>query len=272
MKTNIFTLFVVFSAAVLFTACETPETKATEMDTEAVAVASTEGMPEDFIATLDAHGGLDSWKEFRQLGYAMPRGEGQETQLVDLYDRREYIKQPVPEGGDPIEMGFDGENVWITADTTYKGNPVFYKNLMFYFYAMPWVLADPGIEYTSAESLTFDGKTYPGIMIAYDDGIGFSPKDNYRLHFDPETKKMRWLGYTVTGRSGKTSDKFSWIEYPTWSDHDGVELADSLVWYKTEDNLPIEPRNTRVFSEVMLSKEPANNDEFAMRDGARVVK
>lgn len=242
-----------------------------DMETETVTMVSTEGMPADFVATLDAHGGLNNWAKFRQLGYDMPKGENAETQLVDLYDRREYIKQPGKNGADPVEMGFDGENVWLVADSTYKGNPVFYKNLMFYFYAMPWVLADPGIEYTAAEPLTFDGVTYPGILIAYDDGVGFSPKDNYRLHYDPETKKMRWLAYTVTGRSGKTSDKFSWIEYPTWSDHGGVALADSLVWYTTEENLPVAPRRTQVFSDVILSKEAASDDEFAMCAGGHVV-
>ena len=237
-----------------------------------VPEAETADLPADLVATLDAHGGLAAWEEFRQLGYAMPRGEDQETQLVDLYDRREYIKQPAAEGEEPIEMGFDGENVWITADTTYKGNPLFYKNLMFYFYAMPWVLADPGIAYSPAEPIIFDGVTYPGILVGYDDGVGFSPKDNYRLHYDPTTKKMRWLGYTVTGRSGKSSDKFSWIEYPTWSDHGGVELADSLVWYTTENNLPGAPRNTRIFSDVKISKEAAGAEAFARRAGARVVE
>jgi len=178
MRTAPFVIMLALSASVLFTACGTTETETVEA--VAAPAVSTAGMPEDFVATLKAHGGLGNWKEFRQLGYAMPRGEGHETQLVDLYDRREYIKQPVADGGDPIEMGFDGENVWVTADTTYKGNPVFYKNLMFYFYAMPWVLADPGIVYSPAEPITYDGITYPGIMVGYDDGVGFSPKDNYQ--------------------------------------------------------------------------------------------
>ena len=231
----------------------------------------TANLPADLVATLDAHGGLDAWRGYRQLSYAMPRGEDQELQLVDIHDRREYIRQPGGEGEAPVEIGYDGENLWITADTTYKGNPAFYKNLMFYFYAMPWVLADDGINYAAAEPLEFDGTTYPGILVSYDDGVGFSPKDNYRLHYDPTTKKMRWLGYTVTGRSGKPSDKFSWIEYPTWSDHGGVELADSLVWYATEENLPVAPRNTRVFEDVRLTKS-TDGSKFERIAGARLVE
>ncbi|TXF87608.1 hypothetical protein FUA23_18075 [Neolewinella aurantiaca] len=256
--------------AIIFSACGAPAPETAEEKVE--VTASTEGMPADFVATLDAHGGLDSWKEFRQLSYNMPKGEDNEFQLIDLYDRREYIKQPAAPGEDPIEMGFDGENVWVTADTTYKGNPAFYKNLRFYFYAMPWVLADPGIIYSEAEPLVFDGVTYPGIMISYDNGVGYSPKDNYRLHYDPETKKMRWLAYTVTGNSGKTSDTFKWLEYPTWSDFGGVELADSMVSYTTENNLPVTSRGPRYFNDVKLSKEAAPDSRFARPEGARIVE
>ena len=262
------TYFFSFLVLLSFANCENNAPPAENTVAEA---DPNEGLPEDLVATLNAHGGLANWQNYRQLSYAMPRGEGRETQLVDLYDRREYIKQPGAEGEADVEMGYDGENVWITADTTYKGNPLFYKNLMFYFYAMPWVLADDGIQYAAAEPLEYGGKTYPGILVSYDDGIGFSPKDNYRLHYDPTTKKMRWLGYTVTGRSGKSSDKFSWIEYPTWSDHGGVELADSLVWYETEENLPVEPRNSRVFSEVQLTQS-TDAAKFARPGGARIVE
>lgn len=270
MKESIFTLPLFVGLLFLFTACESGE-QATVDAPVAVAAAPDANLPANFKQVLDAHGGLSAWNENRQLSYAMPRGEGKEMQLVDLRDRREYISQPAQDGT-TVEQGYDGANVWITADTTYKGNPQFYKNLMFYFYAMPWVLADPGIQYSDAEPLVFEGTTYPGILVGYDDGIGFSPKDNYRVHYDSETKEMRWLGYTVTGRSGKSSDKFSWIEYPTWTDHGGAQLPDSLVWYKVENNLPVEPRNTRVFSDVKLDKKAADSNRFTRPEGARIVK
>lgn len=253
----------------LLTACGSPASEKTEPET--ITKVYTEYMPEEFVAVLDAHGGLANWKELSQLSYKTPSGDGFETHIVDLHSRRKYIKQPAADGGDPVEMGFDGENVWITADTTYSGDPIFYKNLMSYFYIMPWILADPAIVYSEAEPLTFNGTSYPGILLGFKDGVGNSPKDNYRFHYDPATKKMRWLGYTVTGHSGEANEEFSWIEYPTWSDHDGVQLADSLVWYVTEENLPVEPRNTRLFTEVELSKQVVDSVKFARPEGARVV-
>ncbi|MCX8212565.1 MAG: hypothetical protein OTI34_16035 [Lewinella sp.] len=269
MKTLNFSALLALSTSLLFTACGSPATET--MEPEAKVGASTEGMPADFVATLNAHGGLDNWKEFRQLSYAMLKGNYPETQLIDLHNRREYIRQPGMAKEDLVEMGFDGQDVWVTADTTYQGNPLFYKNLMFYFYAMPWVLADPGIKYEAAEPITYEGTTYPGIMVGYDDGIGYSSTDNYRLHYDPETGKMRWLGYTVTGDSGEVSDEFRWIEYPTWSDYDGVQLADSLVWYVAEESLPVEPRNVLIFADVKIGKKEADAANFARPKGARVV-
>ena len=202
----------------------------------------------------------------------MPREAGAETQLIDLRDRRERITQPGGEGQEAVDIGYDGNELWITADTSYRGNPAFYKNLMFYFYAMPWVLADPGIHYRPADTLTVDGQPYPGYFISYDDGVGYSPKDNYRIHYDPTSHQMQWLGYTVTGRSGQASDKFSWIKYPTWTDHGGVQLPDSLVWYTTEDNLPGAPRNVRHFTRVELRTAAPDSSRFARPPGARVVE
>ena len=92
----------------------------------------TEGLPAELVGVLDAHGGLADWRAYRQLSYHLPRGEDREFQLVDLHDRREYIRQPAADGAEPVEMGYDGEELWITADTSYQGNPQFYKNLMFY--------------------------------------------------------------------------------------------------------------------------------------------
>lgn len=269
MKTFNFNTLLAISILLSFASCNSPATET--IAPEAKAETSTEGMPADLVATLNAHGGLDNWKEFRQLSYDMLKGNNPETQLIDLHNRREYIRQPGMAAEDLVEMGFDGQDVWVSADTSYQGNPLFYKNLMFYFYAMPWVLADPGIKYEVAEPITYDGTTYPGIMVGYDDGVGYSSTDNYRLHYDPTTKKMRWLGYTVTGDSGETSDKFRWIEYPTWSDYDGVQLADSLVWYVNEESLPVEPRNTLIFADVKISKQEADAAKFARPEGARVV-
>ena len=219
-------------------------------------------LPSDYQAVLEAHGGLANWQQYRTLSFKMPSESGGETQTIDLQTRHERIEQP------GATIGYDGRQTWVKSDGEYEGDPVFYRNLMFYFYAMPWVLADPGVNYSKANPLEFNGTTYPGIKINFDDGIGDSSKDNYFLHYDAGTKQMRWLGYTVTGRSGKTSDNVSWIEYPTWTERGGVALPDSLVWYTKEANLPVAPRNAVHFEDVELSAEAMDEATFAAEAGA----
>ena len=53
---------------------------------------------------------------------------------------------------------------------------------MFYFYAMPFILADDGIIYEDVAALKFEGKSYPGIKISYESGVGESPEDEYILY------------------------------------------------------------------------------------------
>jgi len=218
--------------------------------------------PEAFTKVMDAHGGLDAWKTYRTLSYTM----GEEKQTIDLHDRRELIE------GTNFTMGYDGEQIWSKADTSYKGNPIFYKNLIFYFYAMPFVLADPGINFEKVDDLVYDDVSYPGYRISYDEGIGISPKDEYFIHYNSENHQMAWLGYTVTYFSGEKSQKISWIRYDDWDDIGTVVLPQSMEWFKIEDNLPSEPRSRREFSNIKLNMKEAAADKYAMIEGAAVVE
>ena len=68
-------------------------------------------------------------------------------------------------------IGFDGKDVWkLDPKDTYKGDAVFYHNLFFYFYAMPFIVADNGIIYSETPNLEFDGVSYPGVRISYNPG------------------------------------------------------------------------------------------------------
>ena len=61
-----------------------------------------------------------------------------------------------------LSMGFDGKNFWLADEKeSYKGDPIFYHNLMFYFYSMPFVLSDKGLRYYDTEDLIFEEKRTP---------------------------------------------------------------------------------------------------------------
>ncbi|MBN4085446.1 hypothetical protein JYT89_03790, partial [Flavobacteriaceae bacterium AH-315-B10] len=167
----------------------------------------------------------------------------------------------------------NGKELWLLQKdtTTYKGNPRFYYNLMFYFYAMPFILADDGIVYKDAEPLSFDGKDYPGILISYDAGVGESPEDEYILYYNPETYKMEWLGYTVTYFSKEKSKEFHFIKYSEWQTIDGLELPKTLTWYNYENNQPTTKRNDLEFINVSISKTKPEDSLFEKPKDAKII-
>ncbi|TBM99736.1 hypothetical protein EYD45_15070 [Hyunsoonleella flava] len=224
--------------------------------------------PENIIKVFDAHGGVDTWNDMQFLEFTMQKPNGDEVTKTDLKNRKSLIEMP------KHTIGFDGENVWLkNKDTTqYKQNPKFYYNLMFYFYAMPFVLADDGIIYQDAPSLEFEGETYPGIKISYEAGVGESPEDEYIIYYNPETHKMEWLGYTVTFFSKEKSKEFHFIKYSNWQTVNGLVLPETLTWYKYENNLPTEKRNDLKFTNIKLTKEKPNPQIFEVSEGAKIIE
>ncbi|MEL6812920.1 MAG: DUF6503 family protein, partial [Bacteroidota bacterium] len=157
-------------------------------------------------------------------------------------------------------------------EDAYTGNARFYHNLMFYFYAMPFVLGDDGINYTAVGSTRLDGKDYYGVKVSYLDGVGDSSNDEYILYFDPETNVMSWLAYTVTYGKEEKSDRWSYIKYGKWNPVNGITLPKSLTWYKVEDGKPTEERSTMEFDKITLTETILDDDVFAKPDGATIAE
>lgn len=237
------------------------EERQTEVDVNSI------GAPVAAIyKVFEAHGGLESWKNKRTLSFTIPKPNAQETHTIDLHSRKEKIETP------EITMGFDGKDFWLADEKeSYKGDPIFYHNLMFYFYSMPFVLADDGIEYSETEDLEFEGKSYPGVRISYQDGIGASSKDEYYLHYDSETDQMTWLGYTVTYRSGEKSDNIKWIRYNDWMEVEGLKLPKSMTWHAYEGRTIEEPQDPTIFENVVVSEDLKPDAFYAKPENAKVV-
>ncbi len=268
MKPLQFFVIVLF----VFTSCKNDKNDTTVdssidyKDTELNVTTSV--YPEAITKVFEAHGGLDHWKHMQTLEFTIPKATGNEVTITDLHNRNSLITMP------KHHIGFDGESVWLKSldTTTYKGNAKFYYNLMFYFYAMPFVLADDGIIYESVEPLKVEGKSYPGIKIAYESGIGESPDDEYVLYYDSETYEMTWLSYTVTYFSKEKSKEFRYIKYSDWQTVNGFLLPKTLTWYNYENNVPTTKQNDLEFKNIRLSKEQTNSDVFKMPADAEVVE
>ena len=234
-----------------------------------VKVAETKKeYPTNIAKVFEAHGGIDNWNKMQTLVFTMEGRSGTEVTTNNLKTRTELIDTP------KHAIGFDGNTLWVNGKdgNEYKGNAKFYKGLMFYFYAMPFIVADDGIIYEDTDPLEFEGTTYPGILISYNDGIGVSPDDQYIVYYNPETYQMEWLGYTVTFRSQEKSKNFNFNRYNNWETINGLILPKSIDRYASENNVPTEMRGKIEFLDGKVSEEAPNASLFAMPEGATVVE
>jgi hypothetical protein len=232
---------------------EDPRLEQLEADSVTKKVEQEAEKPKEYPAAMQAiftaHGGLNHWKQMNNLCFEMKGKNGEETHTISLPDRKTKIESK------DWSIGYDGTGVWLLKhDLGYKGNPVFYHNLMFYFYAMPFVLADPGTNYTAVEPTELDGKMYNGFKVSFNNGVGDSPKDEYKLFFDPETHKMVWLAYTVTFMDQKKSDDWHFIKYDKWQEVNGLLLPEKLTWWNVENGKPTDEAMDIKFKKISTTK------------------
>jgi hypothetical protein len=252
----------------ILTACKNEPKQESKINDEVkIEDITTSIYPVSITKVFDAHGGIDNWNKMQSLAFTMEKPNGKEITTTNLKTRSEYIDTPT------YTMGSDKTKLWVNEKNgnEFKGNAKFYKGLMMYFYAMPFIVGDDGIIYEDAEPLVFEGKTYRGILISYNAGIGESPNDEYIIYYDSETGQMQWLAYTVTfGKDGKSKD-FHFIRYNNWQTINGLVLPKSMDWYTYEDNQPIAKRNTVEFSDITLSENAPEAAMFTKPKGAKIV-
>lgn len=218
-------------------------------------VKKKENFPDELAKVFEKHGGINTWRKAQTLSF----NKGDEVHTIDLQSRKTVINSP------NYSLGFNGKEVWLkeVKKKAFKSNKDFYYNLYFYFYAMPFVLADDGIVYEEAKPLIFEGKEYPGIKISFETNVGTSPDDNYFVYYNPETYQMEWLRYSVTFFSKKTASKFNVIRYNDWETVDGLTLPKSITWYKKDESgLPTEPRGAATEFSLAIVKEAKLQDSF----------
>lgn len=211
--------------------------------------------PSELAKVFEKHGGINTWKKAQVLSF----NKGKEVHTVDLQSRKTVINHP------DYSLGFNGKEVWLDEEKKgiYKGNPTFYYNLYFYFYAMPFVLADDGIIYEKADDLTFEETNYPGYKISFKDNVGNSSEDNYIVYYNPETYQMEWLAYTVTFTSKKPSEKYNLIKYNKWENVNGLILPKEITWYKKDEKgMPTKPANPATKFTLPLVSQGKLADSF----------
>jgi len=226
----------------------------------------TKRFPYELSRMFTAHGTYEYWDTLNQLSFdLLKKGGVPETHLVDLKSRKTLISSS------KFIIGFDGEEVWMNAAGKFPVKRArFYYNLYFYFYAMPFVLGDPGISYLKVKDLSFENKRYTGYKITYANNIGNSPDDNYFVYFDKISHQMTWLGYTVTYGDEKPSTEIHYIKYTDWQKVNGLLLPKKLQWYDSENNLPTTLSNTADFENISVSEKMIDVSKFVKPLGALI--
>lgn len=245
----------------MLASCSSSEEKAPikQQVEKVVQPVITKPYPKAIDYVFKAHGGMDVWNTKNTLSYDLIKSDYTEHQVVDLKSRKVKIEQ------EKFTIGFNGTDVWVNQkDTnTYKSDARFYHNLYFYFFAMPFVLGDSGIEYEKTEPLNIDGNTYPGFKITYKDGVGDSSKDNYFLYYNPKTYQAEWLGYTVTYFDGKSSEEIHYLNFEQWKKTDGILLPETLTWYNIDSKTGERTsRGSMDFKAVELSEDKMEDAFF----------
>ena len=252
-------LFPLFFAIVFMASCA-PAPESTK-DTKAVVQEAkpTHSIPAFYKKVLDAHGGLDRWNAQKSISFN--KGD---THFVDLNNRNEIITKE-----DAYTLGFNGNEMWISPNRdSFPGKePRFYHNLHFYFLALPFVLADPGVTLTEEGMKEINGKNYNVIKATFGNGVGDAPEDQYILYTDPESHRIEVTNYSVTYFDKSNATKYSAMTYE-WQDVDGLIIASSYAGYKWENDTLGEKRYEATIESVSFSKEAPGPSAFAAPEGA----
>lgn len=276
-------LILLFAVFISITACKddkkgNADTSMEEQKMEEMKIDSTENSslkvaekpkeyPSQLQAMFTAHGGLNQWKKMNNLCFEMKGKNGNETHTVSLPDRKTKIESK------DWSIGYDGKGVWLLKHKLgYEGNPKFYHNLMFYFYAMPFIIADPGTNYAEVGVTELDGKMYNGYKVSYNNGVGDSSKDEYILYFDQKTNKMAWLAYTVTFMDQKKNDDWHYIKYDKWQEVNGLQLPDKITWWNTKNGKPTSEEMDIKFDKITATETMLDASVFKKPAEAEYVK
>lgn len=155
MKTILYTVTLVF----LFAGCSPQKKELPDLDPA-------------FEAVLEAHGDWEQFYRAQSMSYQMihETTRNKETYLIDLDTRKTRID------ASKFQIGFDGEQAWISPNReSFSGRSVlFYHNLYFYFFTIPYVLTDPGVTVKPVEDRTLNGVTYPTLAASFSQDKGKS--------------------------------------------------------------------------------------------------
>ena len=161
------------------------------------------------LRAIKAHGGLEAWYRAPTSSYTWEYANTEidlrfkSFLVVDNQTRRAYhdlLTTGTYDNARPVDARFawTGKRAWIAPDSIEQPNPRFWALTGFYFQQIPFVFADPGVNYEVLPDDTIDGTPHEMVEITFDRGTGDAPGDTYILYLDENSGQVDAIRYTVS--------------------------------------------------------------------------
>lgn len=228
-----------------------------------------EKLPEAFDKSLNEHGGLDVWRSYGKLSFDKISNGERERHTVDLKNRKTRIEKD-----SSWTIGYDGKEVWVAPNKeAYPGRSArFYYNLHFYFFGIPFVLADPGTKHEYLGKSTVDGETYEVVRVTYEDPVGDTPEDQYVMYYDTDTYLLSFINYSVTYYDKSRATEYNALKFEDWQEVNGLKVPTGYTGYVWEDSTFGKERYSVNFENVVFEKNQPDSALFTIPAGAYLDK
>ena len=228
-------------------------------------------------AALKAHGGLTTWQSYSRMDYTttdFPLGANAPfdfSQTTDLRNRHHFTQ------GKNFTAGKNQHNAWAFPNNDALGlPPAFFESGNFYFIAMPFVFADPGVITQDLGQTTFQNKTYNLVSVTYPEGLGDTPEDDYILYIDAQTHRLKMIDFIPTSAevNGDTPIQDlprKALVFDNWKRYDGLLIPTKATFYDWADGQFQNEGNTYSIHDVNFSKTPPKPSLFTAQH-SRVIQ
>ena len=247
---------------------------ATQPTTASTTQPTAQWIPSVFDQALEAHGGLDAWQAQGTLEFDLvdfPLGEQApltDHNVTDLRSRAQRITS------DDYTVVFDGHDCWVAPGPDALGLPPrYYAPASFYFLAMPFVWADPGVSANALGTVTWRGEEFDAVQFSYGDGVGDTHEDEYVALFDPKTHRVRLIHFIQTYAAVRGDTPINELErtalvYDEYQQVNGLQLARHLTIYGWENGDTAGEGASYVCENVELRGERPDPALFTAPEGA----
>lgn len=226
------------------------------------------------LEAITAHGGLDTWYRagpvhFRytytrldSLGEPSDQPPLDTRQMVDTWASRATHTLVADS---TVRFGWTGTEAWaLPSPEALPTDARFWSLTPYYFIAMPFVLADLGVNLEMAEPLVLDSlTTYQQVYVTFDPGTGDAPDDYYYLLLDPDSKRVAGVRYVVSygpfnPEGGHTPETI--MLYDGAQTIDGITLQQGFHSYLWDGAGPGTPKARGTLTDVSFAPDVADAD------------